>query len=178
MKSLFRFGAPRFNSSARYFVVVGRFRTCSCVGVKHTNKPELFWELEAASSPRRRSLGSIAGGSFRSMSTGEQPLRRLERRWAPRYSFRAELEIEWGSAVLRGKTRDVSSNGMFIESADTLWVGAGFTARLALDRPLQMDCSVKRVEPGRGMAVSVSVSGEQHQQRYQDLIASLTRPQG
>jgi hypothetical protein len=111
------------------------------------------------------------------MSSEEQPPRHLERRWATRYSFRAELEIEWGSAVLRGKTRDISSNGMFIESNDTLWVGAGFTARLALDRPVQMDCSVKRIEPGRGMAVSVTVSGDQHQQRYQDLIASLTRPQ-
>ena len=42
------------------------------------------------------------------MTTGEHPSRRLERRWAPRYSFRAELEIEWGSAVLRGKTREYS----------------------------------------------------------------------
>ena len=111
------------------------------------------------------------------MTSWEQTPRHLERRWATRYSFRAELEIEWGSAVLRGKTRDISANGMFIESPDTLWVGAGFTARLALERPVQMDCSVKRVEPGRGMAVTVTVSEEQHQQRYQDLIASLTRPQ-
>jgi hypothetical protein len=63
----------------------------------------------------------LAGGMFRSMSSEEQPPRHLERRWATRYSFRAELEIEWGSAVLRGKTRDISSNGMFIESSDTLW---------------------------------------------------------
>src|SRR5580765_8084920 len=112
-----------------------------------------------------------------SMSSVEHPPRHLERRWATRYSFRAELEIEWGSAVLRGKTRDISANGMFIESADTLWVGAGFTARLALERPVQMDCSVKRVEPGRAMAVAVTVSEEQHQRRYQDLIASLTPPQ-
>jgi hypothetical protein len=111
------------------------------------------------------------------MTKVENPPRHLERRWAPRYSFRAELEIEWGSAVLRGKTRDISSNGMFIESGDTLWVGAGFTARLALDRPVQVDCSVKRIEPGRGMAVTVTASGEQHQQRYQDLIASLTGQQ-
>jgi hypothetical protein len=111
------------------------------------------------------------------MTKGENPLRHLERRWAPRYSFGAELEIEWGSAVLRGKTRDISSNGMFIESADTLWIGAGFTARLALERPVQIDCSVKRVEPGRGMAVTVTASGEQHQQRYQDLITSLTSQQ-
>jgi hypothetical protein len=111
------------------------------------------------------------------MTSVEHPPRRLERRWAPRYSFRAELEIEWGSAVLRGKTRDISASGMFIESSDTLWVGAGFTARLALDRPVKLDCSVKRVEPGRGMAVTVSMSGEQHQ-RFEELISSLTDRQG
>src|SRR5260221_12386312 len=97
---------------------------------------------------------------FRSMSSEEQPPRHLERRWAPRYSFRAELEIEWGSAVLRGKTRDISSNGMFIESTDTLWVGAGLTPRLAADPPGPIERSVKRVEPGRGMASAVTVAGE------------------
>jgi PilZ domain len=121
--------------------------------------------------------GILGRGWVQVMTTAERPPRHLERRWAPRYSFRAELEIEWGSAVLRGKTRDISSNGMFIESTDTLWVGAGFTARLALERPVQIDCSVKRVEPGRGMAVTVTSSEEQHKQRYQDLIASLTRTQ-
>jgi hypothetical protein len=130
----------------------------------------------AASSPWRRSLGSLAGGFARSMGIGEHPARRLERRWAPRYDFRADLEIEWGSAVLRASTRDVSSNGMFIESADTLWVGAGFTARLSLEHPVKVDCFVKRVEPGRGMGVSVSVSESQHQERYQRLIASLSSP--
>ena len=108
------------------------------------------------------------------MGTGDRPSRRLERRWAPRYSFRAPLEIEWGSAVLRGSTRDISSNGMFIESPDPLWVGAGFTARLALDQPVKEDCFVKRVEPGRGMGVVVTVSEENHQRRYQDLLNSLS----
>jgi hypothetical protein len=108
------------------------------------------------------------------MGTGDHSSRRLERRWAPRYSFRAELEIEWGSATLRGSTRDISSNGMFIESADPLWVGAGFTARLALNQPVKMDCCVKRVEPGRGMGVVVTVSEQQHQQSYQDLLSSLS----
>jgi hypothetical protein len=110
------------------------------------------------------------------MTSGEHPARRLERRWAPRYDFRADLEIEWGSALLRASTRDVSSNGMFIESADTLWVGAGFTAKLSLDHPVKVDCFVKRVEPGRGMGVSVSVSESLHQERYQQLIASLSSP--
>ncbi len=108
------------------------------------------------------------------MRNGEHPSRRSDRRWAPRYSFRANLEIEWGSALLRASTRDISSNGMFIESPDPLWIGAGFTAHIVLDRPVKVDCSVKRIEPGRGMGVSVTVSEEQHEQRYQDLLASLS----
>ena len=108
------------------------------------------------------------------MGIGDHPSRRLERRWSPRYSFRANLDIEWGSAVLRASTRDVSANGMFIESRDTLWVGAGFTAHLALDHPVKVDCLVKRVEPGRGMGVVVTLSETQHEKSYQDLLASLS----
>jgi hypothetical protein len=109
------------------------------------------------------------------MATGDQGSRRSERRWAQRYSFRADLEIEWGSAVLRGNTRDISSNGMFIESSDTLWVGAGFSARLVIDRPVKLDCSVKRVEPGRGMGVTVALSETENQKRYHDLLSTLSR---
>ena len=108
------------------------------------------------------------------MGSGDHTARRLERRWAPRYSFRADLEIEWGSAVLRASTRDISSNGMFIEAVDPLWIGAGFTARLNLARPLLMDCSVKHIEPGRGMGVSVSLSENESQKLYQDLLSSLS----
>jgi hypothetical protein len=109
---------------------------------------------------------------------GEASSRRLERRWAQRYAFRAELEIEWGSAVLRANTRDISANGLFIESADTLWVGAGFSARLALEHPVTINCSVRRVEPGLGMGVSVTLTEQQHQQRYLDLLSSLSNAQG
>ena len=119
-------------------------------------------------------MGSLAGGFTRSMSSGDHSARRSERRWAPRYSFRANLEIEWGSATLRASTRDISSNGMFIESADPLWIGAGFTAHLVLDRPVKVNCSVKRIEPGHGMGVSVTVSESQYEQHYQDLLASLS----
>lgn len=103
-------------------------------------------------------------------------MRRFERRWAPRYVFRADLEIEWGSAILRANTRDISANGMFIESNDTLWVGAGFTAHLALQQPVKLDCSVKRIEPGRGMGVAVTLSESQHEKAYQDLLTSLSAP--
>ncbi|HKE33613.1 MAG TPA: PilZ domain-containing protein [Candidatus Acidoferrum sp.] len=110
------------------------------------------------------------------MSSANQPSRRLERRWAPRYAFRAGLEIEWGSAVLRGNTRDISSNGMFIEVPDTLWVGAGFTARLHLPQPVRLNCLVKRVEPGRGMGVSVALAESESQKVYRDLLSSLAPP--
>jgi hypothetical protein len=83
------------------------------------------------------------------------------------------VEIEWGSARLRARTRDISENGMFIESEDVLWVGAGFRARLSTESPVWLDCSVKRVEPGRGMGVSIAVSQNQHQQHYQDLLSKL-----
>jgi hypothetical protein len=111
------------------------------------------------------------------MGSGDHPARHLERRWAPRYPFRADLEIEWGSALLRGRTRDISANGMFIEAQDTLWVGAGFAARLSLTLPLKLECCVRRIEPGCGMGVTVSLSESESHKLYQDLLLSLT-PRG
>lgn len=108
------------------------------------------------------------------MGSGDQGVRRFERRWAPRYRFRADLEIEWGSTVLRACTRDISSSGMFIESADPLWVGAGFSAQLTLDKPVKLNCFVKRVEPGRGMGVSIALAEDQHQEAFQELINHLS----
>ena len=107
------------------------------------------------------------------MATSDPLSRRTERRRAARFSYRAELEIEWGSAMLRGSTRDLSASGMFIEAADTLWVGAGFTARLNVDHPVRLDCSVKRVEPGRGMGVTVDLSKPETQQQYQALLSKI-----
>jgi len=112
------------------------------------------------------------------MESGEQAARRLERRWAPRYSFRADLEIEWGSAVLRASTRDISASGMFIEATDPLWVGAGFTARLNIERPVRLDCFVKRVEPGLGMGVAVAHSETESEKLYHELLSALSRTHG
>ncbi|GAC1621562.1 MAG: hypothetical protein PVS2B2_27210 [Candidatus Acidiferrum sp.] len=93
----------------------------------------------------------------------------------PRYAYKADLEIEWGSARLRGCTRDVSTNGMFIEAVDTLWVGAGFRARLALDRPVVVDCLVRRIEPGRGMGVTITVAPHQDVNHFHELVAALAK---
>ena len=97
----------------------------------------------------------------------------LDRRRAPRFPYKAHLEIEWGSARLKARTRDISAGGMFIESEDVLWVGAGFRARFGVERPLWLDCSVKRVEPGLGMGVTISLPEEQGQQHFQALLAKL-----
>jgi hypothetical protein len=99
--------------------------------------------------------------------------RRTERRRSPRYHFQSPLEIEWGSARLKARTRDISENGMFIEAEDVLWVGAGFRARLAADQTVTLDCSVRRVEPGKGMGVSVSLGEPQHQEKYLQLLRKL-----
>jgi len=125
----------------------------------------------------RRGYALATGRMRRLMGSGEFSPRRFERRWAPRFKFRADLEIEWGSAVLRANTRDISSNGMFIESSDPLWVGAGFTAQLSLPRPLRLNCSVKRVEPGQGMGVAITVVEESRQKEYLELINSLSGTQ-
>src|SRR5690242_6847282 len=95
------------------------------------------------------------------MAVGEFGPRRPDRRRAPRYPYQASLEIEWGSARLKARTRDISVGGMFIESEDVLWVGAGFRAQLVTDHPVWLECSVKRVEPGLGMGVTIAVPEDQ-----------------
>jgi hypothetical protein len=53
-------------------------------------------------------------------------------------------------------------------------LGAGFTARLTLNRPVKLDCFVKRIEPGRGMGVSMAVSESESQRLFEDLLSSLS----
>jgi PilZ domain-containing protein len=118
-------------------------------------------------------LGIHAGGFTSFMGISNPTPRRTDRRWAPRYDFHANLDIEWGSAVLRANTRDISASGMFIESPDPLWVGAGFTASLRLEPPVRLVCSVKRIEPGRGMGVAITLPEEP--ERYHRLLTSLSQ---
>lgn len=107
------------------------------------------------------------------MAVGDFGPRRPERRRARRYAYQASLEIEWGSARLKARTRDVSAGGMFIESEDVLWVGAGFRAQLVTDRPAWLECSVKRVEPGQGMGVTIVLPEDQNSHPYQEILAKL-----
>jgi PilZ domain len=107
------------------------------------------------------------------MAVGDLGPRRPDRRRAPRYPYQASLEIEWGSARLKARTRDISVGGMFIESEDVLWVGAGFRAQLVTDRPVWLECSVKRVEPGLGMGVEVAFPEDEKAHPYHEILAKL-----
>ncbi len=108
------------------------------------------------------------------MNTEETASRGQNRRRAPRYRYVAGVEIEWGSARLAARTRDISAGGMYLESEDVLWVGAGFRARLIAERALWLDCSVKRVEPGRGMGVTFALTEDQSQKHFADLLSKLS----
>ena len=93
----------------------------------------------------------------------------------PRYPFYNALKIEWGSSLLQGRICDISAEGMFIEIASPLWVGASFSAQLSLDKPLRVDCTVHRVEPGRGMGVRVAVTDEESSKQFAALLEALAR---
>jgi len=71
-----------------------------------------------------------------------------DRRSFTRYPCRIDVAIGWGSNILNGVTRDIALSGMFIEIAEPLWMRAEFTARLAIEEPIEVDCIVRRVEPG------------------------------
>ena len=138
---------------------------------EHQKRTWRIFRVEArctGSTLRATTTAEVVG----SMANGELEARRMERRKSPRFPYQAPVEIEWGSARLRARTRDISASGMFLESDDVLWVGAGFRARLAMERPLYLECSVKRVEPGKGMGVTVALQDEQSRQ-FQELLAQL-----
>lgn len=96
-----------------------------------------------------------------------------DRRKAPRYRFYADVEIDWGSKVLWGRVHDISREGMFIEIAECPWVSACFSARLALNAPLPVECIVRRIVPGRGIGVTITISDKESKRRFNALLRAL-----
>jgi hypothetical protein len=109
------------------------------------------------------------------METHPGAPRAVERRLARRCVFDAPLEIEWGSSTLPARVSQISANGMFVEIDQPLWVGARFDARLGLQPPLLLQCTVRRVAPGQGMGVSIEVAEPKAVERLEALVASLLR---
>jgi hypothetical protein len=96
-----------------------------------------------------------------------------ERRYSQRKKFRGDIEIEWGSAVLGGNVRDISPRGLFVELVPPLWLGAAFRARLNVHPVLLLDCTVARVEPGKGIGVIFDVSEESGRAQLEALLMNL-----
>ena len=96
-----------------------------------------------------------------------------ERRAAHRYRFYVDVEIDWGSKVLWGRVHDISRTGMFIEIAECPWVSASFTAHLALNTPLSVECVVRRVVPGQGIGVTIAISDRKAKRRFSALLRAL-----
>jgi PilZ domain len=92
-----------------------------------------------------------------------------------RHAFRTEVEIGWGAEVLKCVTRDIGDMGMFIETDHPLWLRAEFTARLKLGEVLEIDCIVRRVEPGRGMAVEFKDLPEAEREQIDLFLGKLSR---
>jgi hypothetical protein len=98
-----------------------------------------------------------------------------ERRHTQRRKFSGKIEIEWGSAVLTGTVQDIGPSGLFIELTPPLWLGATFVGHLAVQPVLVLDCTVTRVEPEKGMAVSFSLREESGKKQLEELLAASPR---
>ena len=96
-----------------------------------------------------------------------------ERRKAPRYLFRVDVEIELGSGVLRVPISDISSGGMFITTTEPLSIGAEFSARLLLEEPLWVYCVVRQVVSNQGMGVQFLDLTDSSRATFENLLSKL-----
>ncbi len=93
----------------------------------------------------------------------------------PRFKFNAPLEIQWGAITVQTSVCEISTNGMFIETANPFWIGATFSATLRVNPSLEMYCTVHRIEPSRGMAVRVAFANKESDERFAELVDQLAR---
>ena len=96
-----------------------------------------------------------------------------EKRASLRYKCDGALAIEWGGAMLSGRVRLIGANGMFVEMPNPLWIGAAFSAQLALEKPLQVDCVVRWVKPQQGIGVSIVMRDEEDRKRFAAFLDTL-----
>lgn len=101
-------------------------------------------------------------------------MKQPERRKFPRYPIQFDVELQWGFEVLPALITDISLAGMFIATNNPLWVGASFTARVALAEPLELHCVVRRVLPGKGMGVLFVDVAEESRKRLDALIKTVS----
>lgn len=90
-----------------------------------------------------------------------------------RFKFEVKTFVEGKSEKAWGRVTDMSRNGLFIEMSEPPGLGAHFTAHLALNVPLQLQCVVRRIAPGRGVGVGFSVPAES-KERFEALLTALS----
>src|ERR1700719_407110 len=90
-----------------------------------------------------------------------------------RFRFRSWIKIQWDSATLEASVNGISANGLFIETLSPLCVGATFSASLMVEPPLQMYCTVSRIDPIRGMAVRIAFATRELDDRFTKLIQKV-----
>lgn len=103
----------------------------------------------------------------------EETPAKAERRNSPRKRIQVKIEIEWGAALLTGTVRDICVRGLFVELIPPLWIGATFRARLVVSPVLTLDCTVVRVEPSAGMAVTYEVPEESGKDQLEKILVGL-----
>lgn len=99
----------------------------------------------------------------------------VDRREYFRARYFADVEIEWGSSKVRGRTANISLGGMLIEMENPLWLGAEFQARLSLGEgtPVEADCVVKQIVPNVGVGVEFIDLKPPDRARLRQLIDAL-----
>lgn len=102
----------------------------------------------------------------------------LDRRVSARYEFSTDIEIEWRSMRVWGQVRNISRSGMFIELSVLPELNARFPANLALNKPLRIECVVRRVVPRYGIGVSITIAEEEDRTRYEALLVALSQGSG
>ena len=102
----------------------------------------------------------------------EELSRRLHRQFR-RFKFQVNAEVVWQARQSWGRVTNVSRNGLFVEMAEPPSLGSRFTTRLALNVPLELDCLVRRVVPGRGIGVALSVPARS-KRRFEALLLALS----
>ncbi len=96
-----------------------------------------------------------------------------ERRQSQRRKFRGKIEIEWGSEILTGTVCDISPQGLFIELTPPLWVGATFAARVITNPVLPLVCTVRRVDPRKGIGVAFEIAEDSGKAQLEALLVDL-----
>ena len=70
---------------------------------------------------------------------------------------------------------DISVDGLFLETSSPLWIGATFSANLMLQPPLQVICTVCRIDPNKGMGVQVTFTDSESRGRFATLLEKLSK---